>query len=92
MLASKPRPRRWSWYPSEVAPPPRPALTGWPRRGGGRAGGVERPLTWMGRSRRLSQDDEDLLERRATMFSLARTRLMRRRLARQAPYGGLSPP
>jgi putative transposase len=50
--------------------------------------GVERTIAWTGRSRRLSHDDASLLDSRATMTSLARTR---RRLARQAPSGVPSP-
>jgi putative transposase len=52
---------------------------------------VERALAWIGRYRRPSQGDEDLPESRATMIDLAMSRLLRRRLARQAPYGVPSP-
>jgi hypothetical protein len=48
---------------------------------------VERTIAWIGRYRRLSKDDEYLLERSATMVNLVMRRLMLRRLARQAPYG-----
>jgi transposase len=77
-----PRPRRWGWYPSAVEPPPMPAVTVWPRRWG-----VARTSAWMGRDRRLSTADADLPESREAMIYLARSRWMRRRLARQAPYG-----
>ena len=80
------RPRRWGWYPIDVEPPPMPAFTVLPRRWV-----VERTIAWIGRYRRLSQDDEYLPESRETMISLAMSRLMRRRLARQAPYGVPSP-
>jgi putative transposase len=53
--------------------------------------GVERRIVWMGRYRRLSKDYECLLESREMMIYLAMSRLMLRRLARQAPYGVLSP-
>jgi hypothetical protein len=52
---------------------------------------VERTIAWIGRYRRLSEDDEDLLESSETMSYLAMSRLMLRRLARQAPYGVPSP-
>jgi putative transposase len=45
------RPRRWGWYPIDVEPPPMPAFTVLPRRWV-----VERPLAWIGRYRRLSQE------------------------------------
>jgi putative transposase len=80
------RPRRWGWYPSEVEPPPLPAFTVLPRRWV-----VERTLAWIGRYRRLSKAYEYLPERSETMISLAMSRLMLRRLARQAPYGVPSP-
>ena len=53
--------------------------------------GVERTLAWIGRYRRLSKDYEYLLESSETMVYLAMSRLMLRRLARQAPYGVPSP-
>jgi putative transposase len=80
------RPRRWGWYPVDVEPPPMPAFTVLPRRWV-----VERTIAWVGRYRRLSQDDESLLERSETMIYMAMSRLMRRRLARQAPSGVPSP-
>jgi putative transposase len=80
------RPRRWGWYPVAVEPPPMPAFTVLPRRWV-----VERTIAWVGRYRRLSQDDESLLERSETMIYMAMSRLMRRRLARQAPSGVPSP-
>ncbi len=48
-------------------------------------------MAWIGRYRRLSQDDEDHPESREAMIYLAMSRLMRRRLARLAPYGVPSP-
>ncbi len=80
------RPRRWGWYPLEVEPPPMPAFTVLPRRWV-----VERTIAWIGRSRRLSKDDEYRPERREAMSYLAMRRRMLRRLARQAPYGVPSP-
>jgi putative transposase len=80
------RPRRWGWYPMDVEPPPVPAFTVLPRRWV-----VERTIAWVGRYRRLSNDDEYLPESREAMIDLARSRLMRRRLARQAPYGAPIP-
>ena len=80
------RPRRWGRYPVDVEPPPMPAFTVLPRRWV-----VERTLAWIGRYRRLSKDYEYLLESSETMVYLAMSRLMLRRLARQAPYGIPSP-
>ena len=80
------RPRRWGGYPIDVAPPPMPACTVLPRRWV-----VERTIAWIGRSRRLSKEDEYLPESRETMIYLAMSRLMLRRLARQAPDGVPSP-
>jgi putative transposase len=80
------RPRRWGWSPGDVEPPPVPAFTVLPRRWV-----VERTLAWVGRYRRLSQEDAYLPESSATMSDLAMSRLMLRRLARQAPYGVPSP-
>ena len=81
-----PRPGGWGWCPIGVETPPVPAFTGLPRRSV-----VERTIAWMGRYRRLSKDYEYLLESSETMIYLAMTRLMLRRLARQAPYGVPSP-
>ena len=80
------RPRRWGWYPVDVAPPPLPAFPVLPRRGV-----VERTIAWMGRHRRLSKGYEDLPESREAMIDVAMSRLMLRRLARQAPSSGPSP-
>ena len=80
------RPRRWGWYPVDVEPPPIPAFTVLPRRWV-----VERTIAWVGRDRRLSKEYESRPERRETMIDLAMSRLRRRRLARQAPYGVPSP-
>jgi transposase len=80
------RPRRWGWYPIDVEPPPMPAFTVWPRWWV-----VARTIAWMGRSRRLSKEDEDLPESREAMMYVAMSRLMLRRLARQAPDGVPSP-
>jgi putative transposase len=80
------RPRRWGWYPIGVEPPPMPAFTALPQRWV-----VERTIAWLGRYRRLSKDYEYLPESREAMIYVAMSRLMLRRLARQAPYGVLSP-
>jgi putative transposase len=80
------RPRRWGRYPVDVEPPLRPALTVLPRWWV-----VERTIAWIGRDRRLSKDFEDLPESSATMIYLAMSRLLLRRLARQAPDGVPSP-
>ena len=76
------RPRRWGWYPVDVEPPPMPALTVLPRRWV-----VERTIAWPGRYRRLSKEYEDLPESGEAMIDLAMSRLLLRRLARQAPAG-----
>lgn len=52
---------------------------------------VERTIAWIGRYRRLRKEYESLPESRAPRIDLAMSRLMRRRLARQAPYGMPSP-
>jgi transposase len=80
------RPRCWGWYPVDVEPPPMPAFTVRPRRVV-----VARPSAGMGRDRRRSQDDESLPESSEAMIPLAMSRLLRRRLARQAPSGVPSP-
>jgi transposase len=80
------RPRRWGWYPIDVEPPPMPAFTVLPRRWV-----VERTIAWIGRYRRLSKEYEYLPESSEAMIYLAMSRLMLRRLARQAPYGVPSP-
>jgi transposase len=80
------RPRRWGWYPIGAEPPPLPACTVLPRRWV-----VERPIAWVGRCRRVSKACEYLPASRATMIYLAMRRLVRRRRARQAPYGVPSP-
>jgi putative transposase len=85
-LESVERPRRWGWYPLDVEPPPMPAFTVVPRRWVG-----ERTIAWMGRYRRLSKAYESLPESSEPMRDRARSRLMRRRLARQAPDGVPSP-
>jgi putative transposase len=75
-----------AWYPIGVEPPPLPAFTVLPRRWV-----VEQTIAWIGRYRRLSKDDEYLPESSETMIDLAMSRLMLRRLARQAPDGVPSP-
>jgi putative transposase len=52
---------------------------------------VERTIAWIGRYRRLSKDYEYLPESSEAMIYLAMSRLMLRRLARQAPSGVASP-
>ena len=52
---------------------------------------VERTIAWIGRYRRLSKEYEYLMESSETMIYLAMSRLMLRRLARQAPCGVPSP-
>jgi hypothetical protein len=52
---------------------------------------VESTIAWIGRDRRRSKDDEFLPASRETMIYMAMSRLMLRRLARQAPYGVPSP-
>jgi putative transposase len=80
------RPQRWGWYPIDVEPLAMPAFTVLPRRWV-----VERTIAWIGRYRRLSKDYEYHPESSETMVYLAMSRLMLRRLARQAPYGVPSP-
>ena len=80
------RPRRWGRHPVDVEPPPMPAFTVLPRRWV-----VERTIAWMGRYRRLSREYEYLPESSEAMIYVAMSRLMLRRLARQAPYGVPSP-
>jgi Transposase DDE domain len=80
------RPRRWGRHPVAVEPPPMPAFTVLPRRWV-----VERTIAWIGRYRRLSTADEYLPEHSEAMIYLAMSRLMLRRLARQAPDGVPSP-
>jgi transposase len=80
------RPRRWGWDPSDVEPPPLPAFTVLPRRWV-----VARTIACLGRDRRLSKAYEYLPESSATLMYLALSRLMLRRLVRQAPYGMPSP-
>ena len=48
---------------------------------------IERTLAWIGRYRRLSKEYEYLPESSEAMIYVAMSRLMRRRLARQAPFG-----
>ncbi len=52
---------------------------------------VERTFAWVGRYRRMSKDYEYLTESSEAMIYLAMTRLMLRRLARNAPHGVRSP-
>jgi transposase len=52
---------------------------------------VERTFAWLSKYRRLSKDYEFLPESSEAMIYLAMSRLMLRRLARQAPYGIPSP-
>ena len=81
------RPRRGDWYPSAGEPPPMPAFPVLPRRWV-----VERPSAWIGRSRRLRKDEAYLPASREALIDLAISRLLLRRLARQAPSGVPSPP
>jgi putative transposase len=80
------RPPRWGWYPIGGEPPPVPAFTVLPRRGV-----VERTIAWIGRYRRRSKEYEYLPKSSETLMYLAMSRLMLRRLARQAPHGVPSP-
>jgi putative transposase len=80
------RPRRWGGYPIDRELPPMPAFTVLPRRWV-----VERTMAWIGRYRRLSKDYEALPESSDAMIYLAMSRLMLRRLVREAPYGVPSP-
>jgi putative transposase len=81
-----PPPPRRGLVASAVEPTPRPRFTVLPRRGR-----VARTIAWIGRSRRLSQEYEYLPRSREPRIDLARSRLRRRRLARQAPSGVPSP-
>jgi putative transposase len=81
----KPPPRR-VLVADDVEPAPRPRFTVLPRRWM-----VERTIAWIGRYRRLSKEYEYLPASSEAMIYLAMSRLMLRRLARQAPYGVPSP-
>jgi putative transposase len=81
----QPPPRR-VLIAGDVEPTPRPRFTVLPRRWV-----VERTIAWIGRYRRLSKEYEYLPESSETLIYLAMSRLMLRRLARQAPYGVPSP-
>jgi putative transposase len=81
----KPSPRR-VLVAGDVEPTPRPLFTVLPRRWV-----VERTIAWTGRYRRLSQEYEYLPANSEAMIYVAMSRLMLRRLARQAPYGVPSP-
>jgi putative transposase len=81
----KPPPRR-VLVAGDVEPTPRPRFTVLPRRWV-----VERTIAWIGRYRRLSKEYEFLPASSEAMIYVAMSRLMLRRLARQAPYGVPSP-
>jgi putative transposase len=81
----KPTPRR-VLVAGDVEPTPRPPFTVAPRRWV-----VERTIAWIGRYRRLSKEYEYLPASSEAMIYLAMSRLMLRRLVRQAPYGVPSP-
>jgi putative transposase len=81
----QPPPRR-VLVASDVEPTPRPRFTVLPRRWV-----VERTIAWIGRYRRLSQEYEYLPRSSETMIYVAMSRLMLRRLAREAPFGMPSP-
>jgi transposase len=77
-LAVVKRSSRWRRLPADQEPPPLPtAFPILPRRGV-----VERTFAWLGRCRRLSQDDEQLPATEVAWMHLAMLQLMTRRLAR----------
>jgi putative transposase len=80
------RPSKWGRYPVDVEPPPMPAFMVLRRRWV-----VERTFAWIGRYRRMSKDYEYLIASSEAMIYLAMSRLMLKRLARQAPNGVPSP-
>lgn len=70
------KPRRWGRYPAGVEPPPMPVgFQVLPRRWV-----VERTFAWLGRSRRLSKDYEELPRTEEAWIYLAMSLLMTKRL------------
>jgi putative transposase len=80
------RPSKWGRYPVDVEPEPMPRFTVLARRWV-----VERTFAWIGRYRRMSKDYEYLIESSETMIYIVMSRLMLRRLARNAAHGVKSP-
>ena len=79
ILQIAPHPRRGGRYLSDVKPPKMPAFTGLPRQSV-----VECTMAWIGRYSRLSQDYKCHPESPEALIYSEMSRLMLRRLARQA--------
>ena len=70
---------RCMWVPEGVEPPEIPRGFVVVKRGWG----VERPFGWLGHSRRLSKDDEDLSESEQAWIDMALIRLLLTRFIRK---------